>query len=151
MKDVATGPPTIQLFNGLSEVVQNWLVDELEFAFQCRGNYLSGEAFKNQAKPLLTLSQAFLGELAFFNIEIHSNPIQQSPIARTKRFGPAKEPAVPSFRVANSETHLAGGARTEACRPDPACLFVVVWMQKRDVGIPLCVRRDTKPQGMFFR
>ena len=71
--DGIASPPALQLFRGSSEVVYGSSVDELEFTFQRRGNHQTGDALNNQAKPLLTLSQGFLGAPAFRDIYYGAN------------------------------------------------------------------------------
>ena len=61
----------------------------------------------------LCLCEVELRLLAFFNLEVNPDPIQQSSIARPERFGATQEPAVPSFRVSNSKTQLTGAARAQ--------------------------------------
>src|SRR5579864_5449304 len=65
-------------------------------------------------KPL-SLCEVELRLFAFFNLEVNPDPIQQSSIARPERFCATEEPAVPSFRVANSKTQLTGTARAQTC------------------------------------
>src|SRR6266853_6703648 len=58
-------------------------------------------------KPL-SLCEVELRLFAFFNLEVNPDPIQQSSIARPVRFCATEEPAVSSFSVSNSKTHLTG-------------------------------------------
>ncbi len=112
MKNIA-GPPALQFFKGLSEVVENLLVDELEFAFHCRGNYLSVDGVKNQAKPLLTLAKLFFGALTFFDVEVNPDPVEDRSVVRSKGLRAAEEPAVVAFSVTNPKTHVARAARPQ--------------------------------------
>jgi hypothetical protein len=92
-----------------------------------------------------------LGLFAFFDLEIHPDPIQQTSVRRANRFGSAKKPAVLSFHIGNSEAHLGGGACAQAGGPDPTCLFGVVGMEKRNVGIPRSAAFQAEPERVIFR
>src|SRR5580704_6637614 len=60
-------------------------------------------------KPL-SLCEVELSLFAFFNLEVNSDPIQQSSIAHPERFGATEEPAVPTFSVTNAKACLTGAA-----------------------------------------
>src|SRR6266481_6048243 len=78
------------------------------------------------------------------NIQVHPDPQQQASIARPERFGATEEPAVASLSVTNSKTKFTGLARAYIDWPGFACPLLVVRMQKRDMGVPLCANVDAE-------
>ncbi len=67
MNQVA-GSPRLQFFKSLSKVVENRLVDELDFAFGCRRGHLRVDAVNDEAELLFALTQRILGELLFSDV-----------------------------------------------------------------------------------
>jgi hypothetical protein len=58
-------------------------------------------------KPL-SLLKVELCLLTVVDVEVYPNPIKESSIARSQWLGPTEEPAIPSFSVPNSKSHLTG-------------------------------------------
>jgi hypothetical protein len=56
----------------------------------------------------LSLRKVELCLFTLVNVEVNPDPIQQSSIARSEGFGPTEEPALPTFSVTNSKSHLTG-------------------------------------------
>ena len=64
-------------------------------------------------KPL-SLRQVELGLLAFFDVEVDPDPVEDRSVVPSKRFRATEEPAVVAFSVTNPKAHLtrAAGAQT---------------------------------------
>src|SRR5258708_11137412 len=112
---------------------------------------MSWYRFDDLTKLVLAFPQGFLGVLALFNIQIHSNPLNYGSIARPERFGATEEPAVASLSVTNSKTPLTALACAETGRPVFLCFCAVVRMHEGKMGVPLCANVDAETQRMIFR
>jgi hypothetical protein len=90
------------------------------------------------------------GPLLFVNIEIHPNPTSQCSITRSQGFGSTQEPPVPPFNMTDSKGHLARAPGAKTGRPDSACLFVIIRMQKRDVRVPIRTGVFTETERVIY-
>jgi len=62
-------------------------------------------------KPL-SFREIEFGLLAFLNVEINPDPIQQGSVRSPNRFGATEEPPIPSSGVTQAKAHLTGAACT---------------------------------------
>src|SRR5207249_3148039 len=74
--------------------------------------------------------------LAFLDIEVDSDPVEDRSVVRSKGLRAAEEPAVAAFSVTSPKTHFAWAASSQALRPDPPRLLMILWMEKGDMGVP---------------
>ena len=51
--------------------------------------------------------------LAFFDVEVDADPIQERAVLRSQRLGPTEEPPVLALGVTDSKTHFTRGTCTE--------------------------------------
>src|SRR5580658_3124456 len=96
-------------------------------------------------------SKVHFGSLPIINVEIDPNPKQEGPVRGSHGFGSTQKPPVLPFRITNPKGYLSPTAGAETCRPDPASLFVIVWMQEGNVGIPLSAEVDSETKRMILR
>src|SRR5712692_2089654 len=98
----------------------------------------------------LSLCQVELGLLAFVDVEIDPDPVEDRSVVPTKRLRAAEEPAVIALSVPNSTTRLIGAARPQILRPDSPHFFVIVRMQKRDMRVPRSASDSSEPKRMIL-
>ena len=84
----------------------------------------------------LSLRQVELASLAFLDIDVDSDPAEDRSVVLFKRLRAAEEPAITASSVSGPKTHFARAAGSQALRPDPPRLFVIFWMEKRDMRVP---------------
>src|SRR6266850_2836371 len=89
--------------------------------------------------------------LAFLDIEVDSDPVEDRSVLRSKGLRAAEEPAVAAFSVTSPKTHFARAAGSQALRPDPPRLFMILWMEKGDMGVPCWRGVRSIPKRMIAR
>src|ERR1700687_1452743 len=110
----------------------------------------SGERPAPRMREPLPLCQVELGLLAFVDVEVDPDPVEDRAVVPTDRLRAAEEPAVIPVSVPNSTTRLSGAARPQIVRPDPPHFFVVVRMQKRDMRVPRGASVGSEPKRMIL-
>src|SRR5258706_10587845 len=95
----------------------------------------------------LSLCQVELGLLAFVDVEVDPDPVEDRSVVPTERLRAAEEPAVIALSVPNSTTRLSGASCPQIVRPDSPHFFVIVRMQKRDMRIPRGPAVASKPNA----
>src|SRR6267154_1262377 len=99
----------------------------------------------------LSLCQVELGLLAFVNVEVDPEPVEDRSVVPTERLRATEEPAVIALSVPNSTTRLSRAARPQIVRPDSPHFFVIVRMQKGDMRIPRGACVDSEPKRVILR
>src|ERR1700744_812013 len=99
-------------------------------------------------RQTLALGEVELRLLTLFYFEIDTDPTEQRSIALSHGLGSTQEPPVSTFSITNAKGNLASSAGAKTRRPDPACLFVIFWMQHANVGIPLFAEVNSITKGM---
>ena len=95
--------------------------------------------------------QGGLGSLLCVDVEIDPNPKEYGTVRSPDGFGSTQEPPIPPFGVTTSKSYLARATSTKAGRPDSACLFMILRMQKSNVRIPLPTDVDSETKRMILR
>src|SRR5713101_6392750 len=98
----------------------------------------------------LSLCQVELGLLAFVDVEVDPDPVEDRSVVPTERLRATEEPAVIALSVPNSTTRLSGGARPQIVRPDSPHFFVIVRMQKGDMRVPRGASDGSEPKRMIL-
>src|SRR6266850_3533400 len=89
--------------------------------------------------------------LAFLDIEVDSDPVEDRSVLRSKGLRAAEEPAVAAFSVTSPKTHFARAAGSQALRPDPPGLLMILWMEKGDMRVPCWRGVCSIPKRMIAR
>src|SRR5712692_2299378 len=98
----------------------------------------------------LSLCQVELGLLAFVDVEVDPDPVEDRSVVSTERLRATEEPAVIALSVPNSTTRLSGAARPQIVRPDSPHFFVIVPMQKGDMRVPRSASDGSEPKRMIL-
>src|SRR5258706_4780969 len=93
----------------------------------------------------LSLCQVELGLVAFVDVEVDPDPVEDRSVVPTKRFCATEEPAIIALSVPNSTTRLSSAARPQIVRPHSPHFFVIVRMQKSDMRVPGSVSDGSEP------
>src|SRR5712671_3299839 len=110
-----------------------------------------GKRPASRMREPLSLRQVELGLLAFVDVEVDPDPVEDRSVVRTERLRAAEEPAVIALSVANSTTRLSGAAGPQIVRPDSPHFFMIVRMQKGDMRVPRSARDGSEPERMILR
>src|SRR5712671_901664 len=89
-----------------------------------------GERPASRVREPLSLCQVELGLLAFVDVDVDPDPVEDRSVVPAQRLRAAEEPAVIALSVPNSTTRLGGAARAQIVRPDSPHFFLIVRMQK---------------------
>src|SRR5258706_818250 len=104
-----------------------------------------GERPASRMCEALSLCQVELGLLAFVDVEVDPDPVEDRSVVPHKRFCATEEPAIIALSVPNSTTRLSSTARPQIVRPDSPHFFVIVRMQKSDMRVPGSVSDGSEP------
>src|SRR5262249_42316915 len=89
-----TGFPTLQLFEGSTEIFQNMAIDVFDFAIRCHEGHQSRNAIGDRAVMIRTRALSGFGTLEVFDIGTDSTPLDDCSRSIDQRPRTEGEPAI---------------------------------------------------------
>src|SRR2546428_9665084 len=89
--------------------------------------------------------------LAFLDIEVDSDPVEDRPVVRSKRLRATEEPPVAAVGAPDPKRDFTSAAGSQALRPDPPRLLLILRMEKGDMRVPCWRGVRSIPKRMIAR